>query len=491
MENSNERTQENSITREASDSDSKATLSVGQSSSLLGAIESPQIWSANHLRGEVGGYELVRELGRGGFGIVYLARDQKLKRDVAIKIARPEIARDPVAIRRFQDEARAAAGLDHPGIISIYDSGVQEDLHYYVMPYLVGKHLGDWLADQSSPMPEKEAAKWMIQMANAVQYGHDAGIIHRDLKPQNILMQQSSDGEMQRPVVLDFGLCASTDSTVATTTRIAGTPRYIAPEQAMFGNRQITPKSDLYSLGVMLYQMLTGTTPLTPDNFAEAVLMLHHSPIDAPKKHRPDLSDAMQAICLKCLRRDPDLRYESAGALEADLQRFLSDRPVEARAPSIAERFGYELYHGSLEKIFGWAIIGINLFTWAWAAIGGLLVWQRYSDVPELVETLPEFLFFVGVVVIPFHLLGAHAGSLMIRGSKHFLWLVFMSIVSLVWSGIQATNLFSNGTTLRIYEGRVVATTLVFLVIAPAFFAQSCMLAAGAWTAWRRNRASV
>ncbi|KLU06160.1 Serine/threonine protein kinase PrkC, regulator of stationary phase [Rhodopirellula islandica] len=104
---------------------------------------------------------------------------------------------------------------------------------------------------------------------------------------------------------------------------------------------------------------------------------------------------------------------------------------------------------------------------------------------------MPEFLFFVGVVVIPFHLLGAPAGSLMIRGSKHFLWLAFVSFVSLVWAGIQATHLFSNATTLRIYEGRVVATTLVFLVIAPAFLAQACMLAAGSWTAWRRSRASV
>ncbi|WDQ16698.1 serine/threonine protein kinase [Rhodopirellula sp. P2] len=450
MENSTERTRDITTTQDGVEADSEETVSAGQSSSLLGAIESPQIWSARHLQGGVGGYELIQEIGRGGFGIVYLARDEKLRRDVAIKIARPEIVRDAVAIRRFQDEARAAAKLDHPGIISIYGSGVQDDLHYYVMPYLIGKHLGDWLADQSSPMSEREAARWMIQIANAVQYGHDAGIIHRDLKPQNILMQQSSDGETQRPVVLDFGLCASTDSTVATTTRVAGTPRYIAPEQAMFGNRQITPKSDLYSLGVMLYQMLTGTTPLTPDNFAEAVLMLHHSPIDGPKKHRPDLSDAMQAICLKCLRRDPDLRYESAAALEADLQRFLSDQPVEARAPSIVERLGYELYHGPLERIFGWAVIGINVLVWAWAAVGGVLVWQRYSNVPELAAALPEFIFFVVLVVVPFHLLGAHAGSLMVRGTKHFRWAAFMSFASMVWSVFQATNLFSSGPTLKI-----------------------------------------
>ncbi|MEO9594796.1 serine/threonine-protein kinase [Rhodopirellula bahusiensis] len=270
MDNGTEPKQGDSITRDDTDVDSKATVSSSQSSHLLGAIESPQIWSAQHLRGHVGGYELVREIGRGGFGIVYLARDEKLKRDVAIKIARPEIVRDVAAIRRFQDEAQSAARLDHPGIISIYDSGEQDDLHYYVMPYLIGQHLGDWLANQSSPMSEVEAAQWMIQIANAVQYGHEAGIIHRDLKPQNILMQQSPSGELRKPVVLDFGLCANTDSIVATTTRIAGTPRYIAPEQAMFGNRRITPKSDVYSLGVMLYQMLTGTTPLAPDSFAEA-----------------------------------------------------------------------------------------------------------------------------------------------------------------------------------------------------------------------------
>ncbi|MCC9645313.1 serine/threonine protein kinase [Rhodopirellula sp. JC740] len=483
-----DRKAEEQLTRDEASLDSRATAS-DDSSFLLSSIDTPKIWSVQKNRGHLGGYELLREIGRGGFGIVYLARDQKLNREVAIKIARPEIVSDPIAIRRFQDEARAAASLEHPGIISIYDCGVQDDLHYYVMPYLDGEHLGSWLEKQEGPLPEAEAAEWMIQIASAVQFGHDAGIVHRDLKPQNIFMQQTSAGGKMKPVVLDFGLCASPDSTVATTTMIAGTPKYIAPEQAMFGNRKITPMSDVYSLGVILYQMLTGKTPLAPESFAEAVLMLHHSNIDSPKKHQAGLSDAMEAIVLKCLRRDPDLRYESVHALAEDLQRLLDGRPVEARRPSVIEWFGYELYHGSLEKVFGWAVIGINLLIWGWAGVGGLLIWGRFPNEQQLVETIPEFLLFVVVIVMPLHLIGGYSGWMMIQRTLKYRWLAFMGVLSLIWSVVQASNLFSDQSTLSIYEGRVVASTLVFLVIAPCFFFQGCMLLAGAWTAWRRRRA--
>lgn len=432
-------------------------------------------------------YELKREIGRGGFGIVFAAYDERLHRDVAVKIARAEVANEPKAIQRFQAEAQAAAKLDHPGIIGIFDCGLEGDLYYYVMPLLHGENLFSWLASTDGETDPHVVARLVMEISNAVHYGHVQGIIHRDLKPQNIMLKPRENGSSPpQPVVLDFGLCGHSDDTVATTTMMAGTPRYMSPEQVLFGNQRIDERSDIYSLGVVLYQLLTKRTPMAPDSFAEAVLMLHHASIESPRVHRPNLDPVLETIGLKCLRKDPERRYQSADELARDLQRFLDHETVSAQPESYWERIEFGLFFGPWERILGYAVVAVNMLTWVWAALGALVVGARYWNDPTVAATLPQFIGFVVGIALPLHITGVLAGWMMTRRTLRYRFLGVMALVSIAWALLQAQNLITQQPPLEIYRGRGVAMTLVFLVIAPAFAFQSVFLALGCWMARRR-----
>lgn len=302
------------------------------------AIRDVSTFSTRVLVGHGDRYELIREIGRGWYGVVYLAADTQLNRQVAIKIARLEMVSDQAGIDRFRLESRAAATLQHPGVIPVFDCGEDNQVHFYVMPFLDCENLPQWLAKQNQPLSERVAALLLIDIADAIQFGHQQGIIHRDLKPQNILLKiDPSNPSGFRPVVLDFGLCGLVETGNTSSGMLAGTPRYISPEQAMFGSRRITERSDIYSLGIILYQLMTGHPPYQPLSISEAVLMLHSPPVPSPRNTHPNLSPAMESICLKCLRKDLDRRYESAAAVANDLRSFLNGTAIVARPQGIWE----------------------------------------------------------------------------------------------------------------------------------------------------------
>jgi WD40 repeat protein len=278
-------------------------------------------------RRRLGRFEIRRELGRGRFGVVFLAWDPKLQRSVALKIPQLDAAFDDELCERFRGEALAAGKLQHPGIVSVYDVGRHAGIDYLEMAYIDGQTLAERL--QSGPLPPVDAAQLAIRLATAIQHAHDQGVIHRDLKPSNILLDKQD-----LPHITDFGLARRlVDSSMRATAtgQVLGTPAYMPPEQAT-GNRKIGPASDIYSLGVILYESITGRPPFQAATFAEAVeFILNRDPLP-PSKLNPKLPKELDAITFKCLEKREEDRYKTAAELADDLQRFLDGRPIRAKA---------------------------------------------------------------------------------------------------------------------------------------------------------------
>lgn len=293
-----------------------------------------------------GSYELIREIARGGMGVVYEARPVGSERRVALKMVLTDELATGEAVRRFRREAEAAAHLDHPHIVPIYEVGVAEGRHYFTMALVQGTTLAAEL--KKGPVDARRAARMVEQIADAVHYAHERGVVHRDLKPGNVLLER--DGTAR---VMDFGLArrlgtasASADDVAesdevadshdamrhADLTRtgvIMGTPAYMAPEQAIAA-RDAGPAADIYSLGVILYAMLTGRPPFLAANLGELIRQLLDSDPVSPREVNPAVSPALEAVCLKCLRKDPVERYATARELADDLRRFRADLPVLA-----------------------------------------------------------------------------------------------------------------------------------------------------------------
>jgi serine/threonine protein kinase len=275
-----------------------------------------------------GGYEIEGELGRGGMGVVYLARQVELKRRVALKMLTGHYG--PEELRRFQEEAETAAGLTHTNIAHIYEVGDHEGVPFFSMEYVEGGSLADVLR-KDLPSPE-DTARLLIRVARALHFAHQNGVVHRDMKPANILL------DLERvPKVADFGIAKrlNADSKLTRTGAVIGTPTYMAPEQAKGDSRHVGPTADVYALGAILYEMLAGRPPFLPEDSAEPIIIrvLTEDPV-SPAFHRPEIPRDLEIICMKCLEKEPRNRYQSAGALAEDLQRFLDDEPVLAKPPS-------------------------------------------------------------------------------------------------------------------------------------------------------------
>ena len=280
-----------------------------------------------------GDYELLLEIARGGMGVVYKAWQVNLNRVVALKMILAGQLAGPQDVQRFYTEAKAAAQLDHPGIVPVFEVGQNEGQHFFSMGFVEGKSLAARVA--KGPLPPREAAELVRDVAQAVQYAHDKGVIHRDLKPGNILLD--TDG---RPRVTDFGLAKLTrsDSDLTSTGQILGTPSYMPPEQASGKTDQIGPAADIYALGAVLYCLLVGRPPFQAANPMDTLLqVLEQEPVPL-RQLNAQIERDLETICLKCLAKSPDRRYVSALELSNDLNRFLNDQPILARPPSVWER---------------------------------------------------------------------------------------------------------------------------------------------------------
>jgi WD40 repeat protein len=319
---------------------------------------------------QLGDYDLLEEIARGGMGIVFRARQRSLGRIVAVKILLGGHFADATARARFQEEAAAAAALQHPNIVAIHEIGDHEGLPYFSMDYIEGQTLAQLVRD--GPLAPQRAAGYVALIAGAIEYGHRQGVLHRDLKPSNVLIDA-----FDQPRVTDFGLAKRTSGStpdLTLTGQMLGTPAYAAPEQAC-RTGVVGPRSDVYSLGALLYHLITGRSPFQGDTIDAILRQVAAEEPVAPRRLNPSISRDLETLCLKCLEKESTRRYASAGDLARDLERFLAGEPVVARPVGPL----FRLWRWSQRHRSTAALVGTLLVVLASIAIGSTLVAGRIA----------------------------------------------------------------------------------------------------------------
>jgi eukaryotic-like serine/threonine-protein kinase len=279
-----------------------------------------------------GDYELLEEIARGGMGVVYKARQVSLNRVVALKMILAAELASEADVKRFRTEAEAAANLQHPNIVAIHEVGEHEGRHYFSMDYVAGTSLAALV--RQNPLPAPRAARYVQIIADAIRHAHQQGILHRDLKPSNVLIDAND-----QPRVTDFGLAKriTGGSELTGTGQILGSPSYMPPEQAGARRGAVGPASDVYSLGAVLYELLTGRPPFQAETPLDTLMQVLETEPVSPRLLNPKLPRDLETITLKCLRKEPSGRYGSAAALAEDLKRWQEGKPIRARPVGFGE----------------------------------------------------------------------------------------------------------------------------------------------------------
>jgi len=327
------------------------------------------------LPAEFDDYELLEEIGRGGMGVVYRARQTSLDRTVAVKMLLRRDLASAADLVRFRSEAEAAARLDHPGIVSIFEVGEYGGHPFYSMRFIEGTTLAKRLA--AGQVSAREAAETLAQVAEAVDAAHHRGVLHRDLKPSNILIDASGT-----PHVSDFGLAKriAEDQNVTHTGAILGTPCYMSPEQAAGSRGDVGPTSDVWSLGAILYQALTGRPPFQGSSPMDTLLAVLESDPPVPRSIAPGVDRDLELITLKSLQKPQDLRYASAAYLAADLRAFLAGEPVAARRGGLGDlvsRIFRETHHATVLENWGLLWMWHSVVILALCVVTDVLAWQH------------------------------------------------------------------------------------------------------------------
>ena len=316
---------------------------------------------------QFGKYELLEVLGRGGMGIVYKARQKDLNRVVALKLILSRQLATEFEIRRFYAEAKAAGSLRHAHIVAIHEVAELHGQHYFAMDYVEGQSLAELL--KQGPLEADQAAACLADVARAVEYLHAHHIVHRDLKPANILLDQD-----RTPYVSDFGLAKvfEADDGLTQSGSIIGTPSYMAPEQASGRTAEISHRSDVYSLGAILYEMLTGRPPFKEESPLDTLVQVLEGEPTLPLKLNPRVSQELELICLRCLEKNPANRYASAGALADDLERYLKRESIEARPTRFRQRLRrWARREPALVSRLGCLTVASGIVQWNYLQSGG------------------------------------------------------------------------------------------------------------------------
>jgi serine/threonine protein kinase len=346
-----------------------------------------ELWSSRAASGppSVPGYEILGELGRGGMGVVYKARQTKLNRVVALKLIGTPSA-DVSA--RFRTEAEMAARLQHPNIVQIHECGECGAGPYVALEYVDGNSLARKIG--GTPLPPRDAAALLLPLARAMHYAHGNGIVHRDLKPANILLAACGVAEAQgatpqaadvTPKIADFGLakCVDADSGQTKSGAVLGTPSYMAPEQAAGHSREVGLAADVYALGAILYEMLTGRPPFKAATAMETMQQVVADEPVPPRRLQSATPRDLETICLKCLRKEPNKRYASAQDLAGDLERYLAAEPIRARPVSSIER----TVKWARRRPAGAALVLLTVT----ATVGALVAWAAFTGRLEQEKT--------------------------------------------------------------------------------------------------------
>jgi hypothetical protein len=371
----------------------------------------------------VPGYALLAELGRGGMSVVFLARQESPERLVALKMIQGGPYANAERRARFCAEANAIARLHHPNIVTIYEVGEHAGVPYLSLEHVAGGTLNQHT--RGAPQPARDAAAHVETLARAMHAAHQQGVIHRDLKPANILLQARADKrnpaavpsprlEDFDPKITDFGLAKQTQSDLTATGAVLGTPSYMAPEQAAGDNAKVTAAADVFALGAILYELLTGRLPFQGASVLETLEQVRTREPVAPRLLQPGVPRDLETICLKCLEKEPWQRYSSAAALADDLRNWLESRPIAARLPGRVRRLALWVRRRPAQAaLFGVSAVAVLTSValgWAWCTTPGLIRPTPPSRQPSPART-PSRSRPTSCVSAPNGVSGWHAGS--------------------------------------------------------------------------------